>query len=276
MTFQYSDPTARKVTLAGEFNEWDKDALAMAKNDTGAWEARLDLEPGIYEYKYVVDGNWDKANKDSRMVKVKKKDLREETGTPAGSQEGAPRQKEMPQLPEIQSEPAQPESPDAAERPKADMRPAVSPVTAAVTKGTSAVDAASLPMMASEHSFAFSSSGKGKAGARPPASTPAHGLTRRTDERSIGRSDDSINPSVPSSIRPSVDPSAEPMPIQSAGGSENEPVTFRYQDPDASSVSVVGDFNGWKPDANPMEKVGGGMWESTLFLAPGNMATSLP
>jgi 1,4-alpha-glucan branching enzyme len=36
---------------------------------------------------------------------------------------------------------------------------------------------------------------------------------------------------------------------------------FRVWAPNASAVSVVGDFNGWSPDADKMEKTNGGVWE---------------
>ncbi len=36
---------------------------------------------------------------------------------------------------------------------------------------------------------------------------------------------------------------------------------FRVWAPNASAVSVVGDFNGWSPDADIMEKISGGVWE---------------
>lgn len=37
--------------------------------------------------------------------------------------------------------------------------------------------------------------------------------------------------------------------------------------PHAKSVSIVGDFNEWKPKANPMEKIGEGVWECYLPFA---------
>ncbi len=56
-------PYARKVSLVGSFNNWD-----TAKNPmqwvNGRWTTSMDLPPGSYEYKFVVDGIWfnDPAN----------------------------------------------------------------------------------------------------------------------------------------------------------------------------------------------------------------------
>jgi len=54
---------ATSVTLAGEWNGWDPRVQPMARRD-GAWVATVDLEPGAYPYKFVVDGEWitDPAN----------------------------------------------------------------------------------------------------------------------------------------------------------------------------------------------------------------------
>ncbi|MDR1465510.1 MAG: 1,4-alpha-glucan branching protein GlgB [Oscillospiraceae bacterium] len=41
-------------------------------------------------------------------------------------------------------------------------------------------------------------------------------------------------------------------------------VVFRVWAPQAAAVSVAGDFNGWDPDAAPMEQLGGGIWECTV------------
>ncbi|MBQ6468145.1 MAG: 1,4-alpha-glucan branching protein GlgB [Clostridia bacterium] len=41
-------------------------------------------------------------------------------------------------------------------------------------------------------------------------------------------------------------------------------VSFRVWAPNASAVSVTGDFNGWNPEAGRMKKISGGVWECTL------------
>lgn len=48
---------AKQVMLAGSFNGFKPDALAMKKTDSG-WFANVKLGPGKYWYKYIVDGNW--------------------------------------------------------------------------------------------------------------------------------------------------------------------------------------------------------------------------
>ena len=51
-------PEARKVHIAGEFNDWNPDATPFKKVDDGEWEVRLMLRSGWYEYRIVVDGKW--------------------------------------------------------------------------------------------------------------------------------------------------------------------------------------------------------------------------
>jgi len=49
---------AKSVFIAGDFNNWsEKDTEAYFVDD-GIWEAVLELTPGIYEYKFITDGNW--------------------------------------------------------------------------------------------------------------------------------------------------------------------------------------------------------------------------
>jgi len=56
--FEYYAPSAQKVNIAGEFNNWDPEKDEMQKSADGFFRIKLDLEPGIYEYKYVIDGEW--------------------------------------------------------------------------------------------------------------------------------------------------------------------------------------------------------------------------
>lgn len=58
-------PNAQKVILAGSFNGWNEQAIQMKKVADG-WELHAELAPGIYEYKFIVDGVWmhDPANQE--------------------------------------------------------------------------------------------------------------------------------------------------------------------------------------------------------------------
>ena len=49
---------AQAVFIAGTFNEWRPNALAMIAVGDGNWVKELSLHPGRYEYRFVVDGEW--------------------------------------------------------------------------------------------------------------------------------------------------------------------------------------------------------------------------
>lgn len=48
-------PSARSVAIAGDFNSWEPIELEDADGD-GVWAAHLAVDPGIYEYMFVLDG----------------------------------------------------------------------------------------------------------------------------------------------------------------------------------------------------------------------------
>ncbi len=48
---------ARLVTVAGSFNGWDPFHTLLRKSGS-TWQTSVQLSPGEYEYKFVVDGNW--------------------------------------------------------------------------------------------------------------------------------------------------------------------------------------------------------------------------
>lgn len=62
-------PEAQEVFILGDFNQWDGKKHPMKKGKIGAWETQLQLTPGHYEYKYVVDGQWqeDPTSSQNRM-----------------------------------------------------------------------------------------------------------------------------------------------------------------------------------------------------------------
>jgi hypothetical protein len=56
--------------------------------------------------------------------------------------------------------------------------------------------------------------------------------------------------------------------------SGEERVRFALQARDAKSVSLTGDFNGWRPDATPMQRAADGTWTITVPLGSGSWAYS--
>lgn len=57
--FEFSAPEAKEVSLAGNFNQWNSQANPMKKDRKGMWKGTLSLEPGRYEYRFIVDGIWE-------------------------------------------------------------------------------------------------------------------------------------------------------------------------------------------------------------------------
>lgn len=56
--FEFVEPTAHGVRLVGSFNAWKVETGEMTPLDHGKWVKELELAPGTYEYRYVVDGTW--------------------------------------------------------------------------------------------------------------------------------------------------------------------------------------------------------------------------
>ena len=56
--FSLEAPDANQVLLGGDFNQWNENAHPMKKDESGVWKKALMLEPGRYEYKFLVDGQW--------------------------------------------------------------------------------------------------------------------------------------------------------------------------------------------------------------------------
>ena len=52
--FKYKAPDAQSVELMCENNGWK--GVAMTKGDDGVWKTKVDLSPGTYAYKFLVNG----------------------------------------------------------------------------------------------------------------------------------------------------------------------------------------------------------------------------
>ncbi|MFL6515695.1 MAG: alpha-amylase family glycosyl hydrolase [Chthoniobacterales bacterium] len=65
---ELANAAAHKVFVAGTFNGWSTEKTpATGPNEQGEYTSDVPLEPGKYQYKYIVDGKWmlDPANPDT-------------------------------------------------------------------------------------------------------------------------------------------------------------------------------------------------------------------
>ncbi|MCD4817526.1 MAG: glycogen-binding domain-containing protein [Candidatus Cloacimonetes bacterium] len=56
--FSYDAPNASEIFVAGSFNDWNSSKSPLIKEDDGIWRTVIDLSSGKYQYKFVVDGDW--------------------------------------------------------------------------------------------------------------------------------------------------------------------------------------------------------------------------
>jgi len=56
--FAFPARTAWRVSLAGDFNNWDPKTMPMHKDANGVWHLNVALKPGRHEYRFIADGVW--------------------------------------------------------------------------------------------------------------------------------------------------------------------------------------------------------------------------
>jgi chromosome partitioning protein len=56
--FTIDAPYAQDVRVTGEFNSWSYEGLALQRDDTGLWSRVVEVGPGSYEYRFIIDGVW--------------------------------------------------------------------------------------------------------------------------------------------------------------------------------------------------------------------------
>ncbi len=47
---------AKRVSLVGDFNQWQPQATPMKRQPDGCWLAQVQLGPGHHHYQFIVDG----------------------------------------------------------------------------------------------------------------------------------------------------------------------------------------------------------------------------
>jgi 1,4-alpha-glucan branching enzyme len=56
--FDFTDPAAKLVCIAGTFNNWQPESKTLHSTGVGNWWKETTLKPGTYEYCLVVDGKY--------------------------------------------------------------------------------------------------------------------------------------------------------------------------------------------------------------------------
>ena len=46
------------VQLAADFTEWEKSPIDLIRFENGVWSTTVPLPPGVYAYRFLVDGHW--------------------------------------------------------------------------------------------------------------------------------------------------------------------------------------------------------------------------
>lgn len=58
VSLQLVNPAAKKVCVAGSFNDWKPERTPLLQVGNGRWVGDLAVKPGRHEYLFVVDGQW--------------------------------------------------------------------------------------------------------------------------------------------------------------------------------------------------------------------------
>lgn len=56
--FRFEDAFADKITVAGQFNDWNSEQYILRPSGNDIYSIEIEVPPGTWEYKYIVDGNW--------------------------------------------------------------------------------------------------------------------------------------------------------------------------------------------------------------------------
>ncbi len=56
--FTLRAPAASSVKLVGDFTRWQEHPILMRKGEDGTWRVTVELETGVHQYRFLVDGQW--------------------------------------------------------------------------------------------------------------------------------------------------------------------------------------------------------------------------
>jgi len=67
--FSIHAPGANSVKVVGNFSNWTQDAgFSLDRHENGNWSKEILLPPGVYQYKFLVDGQWVEDQNNPNLV----------------------------------------------------------------------------------------------------------------------------------------------------------------------------------------------------------------
>ncbi|MBK7187384.1 MAG: hypothetical protein IPH86_01470 [bacterium] len=277
VTFSHAAPGAGKVCLAGEFNGWS-DAANPLVNDGGNWSLTLELAPGTYQYKFVVDGNWkqDPANPEAAadgfggnnsVITVAAGQAAVKVGGGAAAPAAAAPAPAAAAVPAAGGAAGgkvpvmfRCEAPGAGKVCLAGefngWSDAANPM-----KNDGGAWTLALDLAPGSYQYKFVVDGNWKQDDKNPEAAP-DGFGGNNSIMKVGAGG---AVAAPAAAAPAV--KVAPAAPAAAGG--KCAVTFAHAAPGAAKVCLAGEFNGWSDAANPMTNKDGN-WTLTLDLAPGS------
>ena len=56
--FRVMATDAMEVRVTGDFTRWSREGIPLSHDGAGGWRTILSLDPGDYQYRLLVDGEW--------------------------------------------------------------------------------------------------------------------------------------------------------------------------------------------------------------------------
>lgn len=69
VTFTLEVKEASNVALMGDFNNWNEKTHPMKKDNKDLWKKTVFLNSGRYEYRFLVDGEWQNDLRNNQLCK---------------------------------------------------------------------------------------------------------------------------------------------------------------------------------------------------------------
>ncbi len=239
--FTYNDKFAKRVSVAGTFNNWEKDQYFMSKNQNGIWSIVIQLPRGKYYYKFNVDGIWkydpenpqkvDDKQGDYKSVLEVKFDIEDRPSRPFVIDYEIVRfeyySKDLPSYIDI-----------SVVGNFNDWREGINIMT---DKDYDKIWFTTVRLTEGEYYYKFSIEGE-----------------------------EFLDPQNPVKKITPDGKEASYLKVVFPPGKLN--VKFSYGNDKAKEVYLVGDFNNWNPEVDKMKRDENGIWYITKFLSPGRYA----